>query len=48
MQAELKWLFDVKKTSGRSNNPVCQEKEIWLTHLFSAMGVPGDEGIFEI
>jgi hypothetical protein len=25
-------------------NIVCQEKEIWLTHLFSAMGVPGDEG----
>jgi hypothetical protein len=29
-------------------NLVCQEKETWLTHLFTAMGVPGDEGIFEI
>jgi hypothetical protein len=23
-------------------NLICQEKETWLTHLFSAMGVPGD------
>jgi hypothetical protein len=42
MQAGLTWLCDIKKTSGRSNNPVCQEKENWLTHLFRAMGVPED------
>jgi len=23
-------------------NLVCQKKETWLTHLFIAMGVPGD------
>ena len=44
IHAGLKWLFDIRKTDACSQNLVCQEKETWLTHMFSAMGVPVDAG----
>jgi hypothetical protein len=46
VQAGLKWLTDIKKTSGRRYKSCLPKKETWLTHLFSAMGVPGDTQIF--
>jgi hypothetical protein len=42
VQAGLKWLSDIKKTSGCRYNSCLPRKKTWFTHLFSAMGVPGD------
>jgi hypothetical protein len=44
MQARLKWLLDIEKTSGCNEKSSLPRKKIWLIHLFRAMGVPGDEG----
>jgi hypothetical protein len=44
MQEGLKWLLNIKKTSGHSEKYCLPRKRNLAHHLLSAMGVPGDAG----